>query len=189
MRAPGQLIPASPNAHGRDGGGDRMVKRCEHRLQRDGVRPRIEETLPVWRAPHAEHGRTEQANAHPDDWTGRARPARCPVEAALEVLDDRWKTLIVWRLYWGARPFCDLMRGTTGITKKTLRRQLAELERHGLVHRRLRPGGHRRAEYSLTPFGETLKPIVGQIYVWGLSLLDAALVERRSDVEDGAGTS
>jgi DNA-binding HxlR family transcriptional regulator len=109
------------------------------------------------------------------------------VEAALGVLDDRWKTLIVWRLYWGARPFCELMRGSQGLTKKTLRRQLAELERHGLVSRRLRPGGRRRAEYALTPFGETLKPVVAQIYVWGLRLLDADLSPRAA--EDGAGTS
>jgi DNA-binding HxlR family transcriptional regulator len=115
-------------------------------------------------------------------WRAPRAGLRCPVEAALHVLDDRWKTLLVWRLFWGARPFCELMRGTNGISKKTLRRQLAELETHGLVHRRLRPGGRRRAEYELTPFGETLKPMVGQIYVWGLSLLDAA-------AKDGAGTS
>ena len=119
----------------------------------------------MWRAPHA--------------------GLRCPVEAALRVLDDRWKTLIVWRLFWGARPFCELMRGTSGITKKTLRRQLAELETHGLVHRRLRPGGRRRAEYSLTPFGETLKPIVVEIYEWGLMLLENA----HGTAMDGAGTS
>ena len=113
----------------------------------------------------------------------RVRPAvRCPVEAALDLLDDRWKTILVWRLFWGARPFCELMRGTSGISRKTLRRQLAELERHGLVHRRRLPGGRRRAEYALTPFGDTLKPIVSQLYVWGLSLLGSA-------GRDGAGTS
>lgn len=128
------------------------------------------------------------ATAHPDAWMERAAPSpRCPVEAALEVLDGRWKTLIVWRLFWGARPFCELMRGTEGITKKTLRHQLAELERHGLVRRRLRPGGHRQAEYELTPFGETLKPIVGQIYVWGLRLLDEP--SGRRTASDGAGIS
>jgi DNA-binding HxlR family transcriptional regulator len=118
-------------------------------------------------------------------WRAPRAGLRCPVEAALHVLDDRWKTLLVWRLFWGARPFCELMRGTNGISKKTLRRQLAELETHGLVHRRLRPGGRRRAEYELTPFGETLKPIVGQIYAWGLTLLARA----RSGATDGAGTS
>jgi DNA-binding HxlR family transcriptional regulator len=115
--------------------------------------------------------------------------ARCPVERALAVLDDRWKTLIVWRLFWDARPFCELMRGTAGISKKTLRRQLADMERHGLVRRRLRPGGRRRAEYSLTPFGETLKPIVGQIYEWGLRLPGEVAASGRHGATDGAGTS
>jgi DNA-binding HxlR family transcriptional regulator len=141
-----------------------MVQACEHRLHRDGRRPRTEEALPVWRA-------------------------RCPVERALGVLDDRWKTLIVWRLFWGARPFCELMRGTAGISKKTLRRQLADMERHGLVRRRLRPGGRRRAEYSLTPFGETLKPIVSQIYEWGLRLAEPPEMAERRGATDGAGTS
>jgi DNA-binding HxlR family transcriptional regulator len=159
-------MPGSANANGSGGERARMVQGCEHRLYRDGQGPRIEETLPVLRAPHA--------------------GMRCPVEAALQVLDDRWKTLIVWRLFWGARPFCELMRGTSGISKKTLRRQLSELERHGLVHRRLRPGGRRRAEYSLTPFGDTLKPIVGQIYQWGLMLLEGGA---HGTAIDGAGTS
>ncbi|MET0554306.1 MAG: winged helix-turn-helix transcriptional regulator, partial [Vicinamibacteria bacterium] len=44
-----------------------------------------------------------------------------PLEATLEVMDDRWKTLIVWRLFWGAKPFCELMRCTRGLSKKTLR--------------------------------------------------------------------
>ena len=162
MNPQGQLMPGSGKLHGTARPPARMVPSCEHRLHRDGHGPRIGETLPVTHA-------------------------RCPVEAALEVLDDRWKTLIVWRLFWGARPFCELMRGTEGITKKTLRHQLSELERHGLVRRRLRPGGHRRAEYSLTPKGETLKPIVGQLYVWGLRLLEEP-TGRRSH-SDGAGIS
>ena len=161
MSAQGQITPGSANANGGSVEPIRIVGSCEHRLHRGSLRPRNEETLPV--------------------------RARCPVERALGVLDDRWKTLIVWRLFWGARPFCELMRGTAGISKKTLRRELADMERHGLVRRRLRPGGRRRAEYALTPFGETLKPVVSQIYEWGLMLLDAGLGRRTA--MDGAGTS
>jgi DNA-binding HxlR family transcriptional regulator len=91
-----------------------------------------------------------------------------PLEATLEIMDDRWKTLIVWRLFWGAKPFCELMRCTRGLTKKTLRHALAEMERHGLVARQVRFSGSRKAEYALTPYGETLKPIVGAMYEWGL---------------------
>ena len=104
----------------------------------------------------------------------RARSAATPIqtwsplEATLEVMDDRWKTLIVWRLFWGAKPFCELMRCTRGLTKKTLRHALAEMERHGLVARQVRFSGSRKAEYALTPYGETLKPIVGAMYEWGL---------------------
>jgi DNA-binding HxlR family transcriptional regulator len=91
-----------------------------------------------------------------------------PLEATLGVMDDRWKTLIVWRLFWGAKPFCELMRCTRGLSKKTLRHALAEMEKHGLVARQVRFIGSRKAEYALTPYGETLKPIVGAMYEWGL---------------------
>jgi DNA-binding HxlR family transcriptional regulator len=92
---------------------------------------------------------------------------RCPVEATLEVL-DRWKTLIIWHLFWGQRPFCELMRQTPGISKKTLRAELAEMEKQGLLRKKLRPGSNRKADYSLTPLGESLKPIVAAMYQWGL---------------------
>jgi DNA-binding HxlR family transcriptional regulator len=94
------------------------------------------------------------------------------VQVTLDAIGDRWKTLIVWHLFWGARPFCELMRTTEGISKKILRRELADMERHGLVRRQARDGAiagaARKAEYSLTPLGETLKPIVGAMYQWGL---------------------
>jgi DNA-binding HxlR family transcriptional regulator len=96
-----------------------------------------------------------------------ASPPRCPVEATLDALGG-FKALIVWHLFWGARPFCELMRHTTGITKKALRWELADMERQGLVTKEVRPGGNRKAEYALTPRGESLKPIVAAMYEWGL---------------------
>jgi DNA-binding HxlR family transcriptional regulator len=113
--------------------------------------------------------RTTSARAdRPRSTAGPVQPTWSPLEATLEVMDDRWKTLIVWRLFWGAKPFCELMRCTRGLTKKTLRHALAEMERHGLVRKQVRFGQGRRAEYALTPYGETLKPIVGAMYEWGL---------------------
>jgi len=96
---------------------------------------------------------------------------RCPVETTLEVVGDRWKALVVWHLFWGARPFCELLRHTSGISKKNLRRVLVEMEGLGLVWKEVRPGVDRKAEYTLTPFGETLKPVVGAMYEWGLQLV------------------
>jgi DNA-binding HxlR family transcriptional regulator len=104
---------------------------------------------------------------------------RCPVEATLEVVGDRWKALVVWHLFWGARPFCELMRQTSGISKKNLRRVLVEMEGLGLVWKEVRPGADRKAEYTLTPFGETLKPVVGAMYEWGLHLVTPPRREHR----------
>jgi len=93
---------------------------------------------------------------------------RCPLEITLDCIGDRHKALIVWHLFWGARPFCELMRLTDGISKKSLRQALAEMERHGLVRREVRRGPTRRAEYVLTALGESLKLVVGTMYEWGL---------------------
>jgi DNA-binding HxlR family transcriptional regulator len=94
--------------------------------------------------------------------------APSPLEVTLGFLDDRWKPLLIWQLFWGARPFCELMRRMQGITKKALRRELGDMERQGLVRRLVSVDGNRKASYGLTPLGETLKPIVGGMYEWGL---------------------
>jgi DNA-binding HxlR family transcriptional regulator len=63
------------------------------------------------------------------------------------------------------------MRQTGGLSKKNLRRVLVGMEGLGLVWKEVRPGADRKAEYALTPFGETLKPVVGAMYEWGLHLV------------------
>ena len=94
--------------------------------------------------------------------------SRTPIELTVEVLRGPFRPLIVWALFWGPRPFSELMRHVPDVTKKTLRRELAEMERIGLVLREVRPDSNRRASYSLSPFGETLRPVVGAMYEWGL---------------------
>jgi len=114
--------------------------------------------------------RTPEPKAAPDDTdlTSASTARRCPLEVTLDFLGDRQKTLIVWHLFWGARPFCELMRLIDGISKKALRQALAEMERCGLVRREMRRGARRKAEYRLTPLGESLKPLVAAMYEWGL---------------------
>ena len=98
--------------------------------------------------------------------------APSPLEVTLGILDGRWKPLLIWQLFWGARPFCELMRRMPGMTKKRLRRELEEMERQGLVRRIVSPED-RKAGYGLTPLGESLKPVVGGMYEWGLRFVVA----------------
>lgn len=106
-----------------------------------------------------------------------APAGRTPVEVALDVLEGRYKPLIVWHLFWGSRPFCELMRLTNGISKKALRRELSEMERFGLVRREVRFEAGRSTCYSLTPVGESLKPVVGALYQWGLYVMKRPLAQ------------
>jgi DNA-binding HxlR family transcriptional regulator len=99
-----------------------------------------------------------------------------PIELTLDTLRGPHRPLIVWALFWGARPFSELMRHVPHVTKKALRRELADLEGLGLVSRDVRPGSSRHAEYSLTSLGQTLRPVVGVMYEWGLLRLG---LERR----------
>ena len=111
---------------------------------------------------------------------------RTPMEVALDAVGDRHRLLIVWHLFWGAKPFCDLMRSTPGITRKALRRALSDMESRGIVRRDVRFGTGRRADYALTPAGESLKLIVGSLYEWGLALQRGA-TRRRDVAPSGAG--
>jgi DNA-binding HxlR family transcriptional regulator len=92
------------------------------------------------------------------------------VEVTWRLLGGRLKPLVLWHLFWGPRSFADLMRRAEGISKRHLRRNLAELEHDGLVRKEIRLRSERRAEFALTPFGETLKPIVAMMYEWGLHI-------------------
>ena len=71
--------------------------------------------------------------------------APSPLEVTLGILDGRTKPLLIWQLFWGARPFCELMRRMPGMTKKRLRRELEEMERQGLVRRTVSPEAARPA--------------------------------------------
>jgi DNA-binding HxlR family transcriptional regulator len=104
-------------------------------------------------------------------------PPRTPLEAALDAVGDRHRLLIVWYLFWGPRSFSDLMRNTAGITKKARRLALVELEMSGLVRRDAPFGAGRRIEYSLTPLGESLKPIIAGLYEWGLRLKEVRFTD------------
>lgn len=61
----------------------------------------------------------------------------CPVEATLGLIGGKYKALILWRLTDGTLRFSELQRIVTAATPKTLTTQLRELERDGLVARRV----------------------------------------------------
>lgn len=92
---------------------------------------------------------------------------RCPAHATLDVIGGDWKVPIVWRLFDGTQRFSELLRALPPITQKTLTQQLRELERDGIVSRKVYAQVPPRVEYSLTARGMSLKPVVHAMCRWG----------------------
>lgn len=91
----------------------------------------------------------------------------CPADETLRVIGGRWKGLILWYLFQGTRRFSELRRLVPTATQKMLTQGLRELERDGVVHREVYPQVPPRVEYSLTPRGESLRPVLEAMSDWG----------------------
>ena len=97
---------------------------------------------------------------------------RCPVAETLDMIGGKYKALILWNLSEGKLRFSELHRQIKGATPKMLTQQLRELEADGLVHREVFPVIPPRVEYSLTPFGKTIRPVLEAMYAWGTGYLE-----------------
>jgi DNA-binding HxlR family transcriptional regulator len=91
----------------------------------------------------------------------------CPVNATLHVIGGRWKILVIYHLAGGIARFNELQRAVPGISKRVLAQQLRQLERDGIVSRKVYDQSPPRVEYSLTDFGRTLEPVMERLCEWG----------------------
>lgn len=91
----------------------------------------------------------------------------CSVEAALDVIGGKWKGVILFHLLDGTQRFGELQRLIPNVTRRMLTLSLRELEDDGLVHREVYKQVPPKVEYSLTEYGQTLKPIIKSLRVWG----------------------
>lgn len=91
----------------------------------------------------------------------------CPVTTTMKVIGGKWKPIILWILYDGTKRFGEIKRLIPKITQKMFTQQLRELERDGIVLRKVYPVVPPKVEYSLTEYGKTLLPILDEMAAWG----------------------
>jgi DNA-binding HxlR family transcriptional regulator len=99
----------------------------------------------------------------------KGKETNCPAEYTLSLIHGRWKIPLIFHLLNGAKRFSELARALSGVTQKMLTQQLREMERDGLVERKVFPEVPPRVEYSLTPLGKSLEAIVESMCRWGLA--------------------
>jgi DNA-binding HxlR family transcriptional regulator len=91
----------------------------------------------------------------------------CAVKLTASIIGGKWKPSLLFHLEGRTRRFCELQRLIPGLTKKMLTQHLRELERDGIVHRKVFAEVPPHVEYSLTRHGESLKPILKLMSAWG----------------------
>jgi DNA-binding HxlR family transcriptional regulator len=104
--------------------------------------------------------------------------ARCPVRGILDHLGDKWTTLIVIVLALKPHRFSEIRRAIPDISKRMLTQTLRDLERDGLIARRVFPTKPPSVDYRLTELGETLlEPLVALI-AWAENSQDTIAASR-----------
>lgn len=91
----------------------------------------------------------------------------CPVEVTLEVIGGKWKCLILHHLLDGKKRFNELKKLIPTVSQRMLTSQLRELERNGIVHRKVYAQIPPKVEYSLTDLGKSLEPVLWAMHDWG----------------------
>jgi len=96
-----------------------------------------------------------------------SRRPGCAVEATLDLIDGKWKGVILYHLKDGAQRFGELRRRMPGITQRMLTKQLRALEEDDLVIRKVYAEDPPRVEYRLSEVGDSLRPVIDILKAWG----------------------
>lgn len=92
---------------------------------------------------------------------------KCPIEITLSLINGKWKFLIIRELLGSGTRFGALQKSIKPISAKILTQQLREMENDGLIERKVFSEIPPKVEYSLTPLGQSLLPILVAMRKWG----------------------
>ena len=94
-------------------------------------------------------------------------PQFCSLARATEIVGERWTLLIVRDLSLGPLRFSDLRRRLRGVSSSVLSERLAQLERRGLLGRRVLGPPAAATVYELSEMGRALQPALVELMKWG----------------------
>ncbi len=107
----------------------------------------------------------------------------CPVARTAELIGNKWTPLIIRDLVKGEKRFSELERSLRGISPKTLSERLKKLEDAIVVDRKCFAEVPPRVEYTLTPKGIALLPVIDSMRAYGATWLPECNDETEVSVE------
>lgn len=90
-----------------------------------------------------------------------------PMEVVISLVGGKWKVQILYALWYGPLRFSELSRIIPNITQRMLTNQLREMEADGIVDRKVYEQVPPKVEYSISEYGNSLRPILLSMYRWG----------------------
>jgi DNA-binding HxlR family transcriptional regulator len=91
----------------------------------------------------------------------------CPVATTVNLIGSKWKLLIMRNLLQRPWRFNELQKSLEGVSQKVLTDSLRAMESDGIIIRTVYPEVPARVEYSLSPIGESMRPIITAMQDWG----------------------
>ena len=108
---------------------------------------------------------------------------RCYFQLATRVIGGKWKPKVLFHLAQdGVVRFGELRRAVYGITEKMLIQSLKELEKDGLVNRKVYRQVPPKVEYSLTDIGKSFVPVLFAMFEWGKSYASYLVARGNKDI-------
>jgi DNA-binding HxlR family transcriptional regulator len=105
----------------------------------------------------------------------------CPLTECMSLLGGAWTPNVIWYLSAGPRRFMELRTDMPAISAKVLSIRLRELQKNGVITRRVMPTTPPSVEYALTGLGQELMPAIKAIVEVGHKL-------KRSQADTARGT-
>ena len=91
----------------------------------------------------------------------------CPVATTVALIGSKWKLLIMRNLLQRPWRFNELKKDLEGISQKVLTDSLRSMEDDGIITRTVYPEVPPRVEYALSELGESMRPIMNAMEIWG----------------------
>ncbi len=97
----------------------------------------------------------------------RKKEFNCSLAFALQLIGDKYKSLIIYHLKDGAQRSGELQKSITDISNRMFTYSIRALEKDDLVKRKIYPLTPPKVEYELTEAGKSLVPIILELNKWG----------------------
>jgi DNA-binding HxlR family transcriptional regulator len=94
----------------------------------------------------------------------------CGIEKTLKIIGDKWTVLIIRDLLEDKKRFGELETSLSCISPKTLSLRLKDLEKNGIITKKIYKEIPLHVEYSITEKGKSLENILNDLRVWGENL-------------------